>query len=325
MFRKSSRKAERVVNRVLADGTTKTYRYPPYRGGHKAKVRGDTLGDLIEAWERSPEWLELATTTQNNHQIYLKPLMGMERVEVSKIERRVITDIRNAIAQTRGNGASTGFVKTASALFGWAIENGWLKASPTVRMRRLKGGHLPAWTPEEAVLAIENLPEHLRRAVVLALYSGQRRGDLVRLPWSAYDGRTLRLRQGKTGTSLVIPVHPALKIELDAWKADTTSTIILVNKFGRPWQPINLSSTLSDWLARIDGFPPKRNIHGLRKLAAINLAQCGCTLHEIGAITGHKSLAMIQLYCIGVDQERLAESAVLRMVTNAQTARKPAD
>jgi integrase len=270
------------------------------------------MADLMAAWQRSPEWRALAPATQAGYVTYLQPLAGMQRVQASRVARKDITDIRNALAIARGNGASTGFVRTASALFGWAVENGWLKLSPTVRMKRLKGGHLPAWTQAEAEQAIRELPEHLRRPVVLALYSGQRRGDLVRLPWSAYDGRTIKLRQGKTGAVLVIPVHPALKLELDAWKAETSSTVVLVNKFGRPWQPVNLSKQLGDALSKLDGFPANRNIHGLRKLAAINLAQCGCTLHEIGSITGHKSLAMLQLYTAGTDQERLAEAAVLR-------------
>jgi integrase len=283
------------------------------------------MGELIAAWERSPEWRALAPSTQANYLTYLRPLVGMEHVQASRIERKQITDIRNALAQAKGNGASTGFVRTASALFGWAVENGWLKMSPTLRMKRLKGGHLPAWTPAEAEQAMRQLPEHLRRPVVLALYSGQRRGDLCRLPWSAYDGRSLRLRQSKTGAALVIPVHPALKAELDAWRAEAAATMILVNKFDRPWQVTNLSRQLGDALAKLEGFPPHRNIHGLRKLAAINLAQCGCTLHEIGAITGHRSLAMLQLYTAGTDQERLAEAAVLRWTGNTKKALKPAD
>ena len=271
------------------------------------------MGDLIAAWQRSPEWHALAPNTQANYSTYLRPLLGMQHVQASRVERRQIVDIRNALAEAKGIGASTGFVRTASAIFGWAIENGWLRSSPTLRMKRLKGGHLPAWTSVEAELAMRELPEHLKRAVILALYSGQRRGDLVRMPWSAYDGRSLRLRQGKTGTILVIPVHPVLKSELDAWRPKALSVPILVNKFGRPWRESNLSKQLGDGLAKIDGFPPGRNIHGLRKLAAINLAQCGCTLHEIGAITGHKSLAMLQLYTAGVDQERLAEAAIIRL------------
>jgi integrase len=92
--------------------------------------------------------------------------------------------------------------------------------------------------------------------------------------------------------------------------------VILTNKFGRPWQPTNLSRQIGDSLAKIDGFPAHRNIHGLRKLAAANLAECGCNIHEIGAITGHKSLAMLQLYTQGADQERLANAAVLRWTGN---------
>ena len=33
----------------------------------------------------------------------------------------------------------------------------------------------------------------------IALWAGQRQGDLLRLPWSAYAGDQIRLRQSKTG------------------------------------------------------------------------------------------------------------------------------
>ena len=42
-------------------------------------------------------------------------------------------------------------------------------------------------------------------AIVLALWTGQRQGDLLRLPWSAYDGKHIRLRQSKTGRALSSP------------------------------------------------------------------------------------------------------------------------
>ena len=58
--------------------------------------------------------------------------------------------------------------------------------------------------------------EPLRLAMILALWTGQRQGDLLRLPWSAYDGQTIRLKQGKTGTRVTIPVGAPLKAALDA-------------------------------------------------------------------------------------------------------------
>jgi hypothetical protein len=41
----------------------------------------------------------------------------------------------------------------------------------------------------------------LHLPLLLALWTGQRQGDLLRLPWSAYDGEHVRLRQSKTGNS----------------------------------------------------------------------------------------------------------------------------
>jgi hypothetical protein len=39
-------------------------------------------------------------------------------------------------------------------------------------------------TEESAFLA----PKHLRLPFLLAIWTAQRQGDLLRLPWSAYDG-----------------------------------------------------------------------------------------------------------------------------------------
>jgi hypothetical protein len=48
----------------------------------------------------------------------------------------------------------------------------------------------------------------------------------------------------------------------------------------------------------------------IRKAAARRLADAGCTMHEIAAITGHASLSEIQRYTKAADQKRLALSAM---------------
>jgi integrase len=40
-------------------------------------------------------------------------------------------------------------------------------------------------------------PIELQQALIIALHTGQRQGDILRLPWSAYDGTAITLRQGK--------------------------------------------------------------------------------------------------------------------------------
>jgi integrase len=119
--------------------------------------------------------------------------------------------------------------------------------------------------------------------------------------------------------ALVIPVHPALKAELDAWKRETTSTHILVGEKGMPFKAGNLTQLMNSWLERI-GLPSDLNVHCLRKLAAASLAGAGCTTHEIAAITGHKSLAMVELYTKSANQERLAKAAIFGLVNGSENA-----
>jgi hypothetical protein len=46
---------------------------------------------------------------------------------------------------------------------------------------------------------------------------------------------------------------------------------------------------------------------------AVRLANEGSSAHEIAAITGHRTLAMVQHYTKGVNQRRLADVAMLRL------------
>jgi integrase len=52
--------------------------------------------------------------------------------------------------------------------------------------------------------------------------------------------------------------------------------------------------------------------HGLRKSAVVALKEAGCPNGEIQAITGH-SLAMIDHYSKGFDQQRQAEAGMKRL------------
>lgn len=306
-------RAAKTVRRKLADGTVKVYRYA--RHGGKAQERApDSTASLIAAYQRSPEWRALAASTQTGYTIYLRPLQTLGHLAATAWTRRDILTLRDAIATSRGNGAATGFIRAASALFTWAVDREWIEHTPVTRIKPLEGGHLRAWTLLEAEAAEAALPVHLARVVILARYTGQRRGDLCAMGWSAYDGTSIRLVQQKTGEPLVLPVPAALKTRLDTWPR--IAGTILTDARGRPWKPQDLSHALPIALATI-GLPDDLNVHGLRKLAAAELADAGCSMHEIAAITGHRSLSMVQLYTRSADQERLASAAIIRLSEHA--------
>lgn len=151
--------------------------------------------------------------------------------------------------------------------------------------------------------------------VLIALYTAQRLGDVLRLPWSAYDGETIRLRQGKTGAELALPVHPVLQAALAT--APRTAITICTRPDGHAWKADHFKHRFARTRERL-GLPDDMHFHGLRHSAASHLAEAGCTHAEIAAITGHKSAAMVSHYTRGAAQKKLAQAAIARLPRNGK-------
>jgi integrase len=52
--------------------------------------------------------------------------------------------------------------------------------------------------------------------VLFALYTGQRREDLVAMTWQQFQGDLIRVNTSKTRELLEIPCHPILRAHLEA-------------------------------------------------------------------------------------------------------------
>jgi integrase len=141
------------------------------------------------------------------------------------------------------------------------------------------------WSDAQVEAFALRASDGLRLALNLALWTGQRQGDLLALPWSAYDGRYIRLAQGKSGgrIKVTIPVAGPLKAALDA--TPRQSPRMLVNSDGVPWTPDGFRVM---WLktckrAGVLGV----TFHDLRGTAVTRLAVAGATEPQIATITGH--------------------------------------
>lgn len=273
------------------------------------RVSEDSLEALIKAYMHSPEWRILSESTRATRLPYIRSLTKIGHLRVRDFTRREFLEMRDMIAEQRGNGAADNFKQAASVLFTWAVDRHWIEQSPIFKVKKLSTGELPAWTPEHAVAALSGLRENLRRVVVLGLYTGQRRGDLCAAKWSDYDGEIIHFVQRKTKADISIRVTPELKAELDAWKATASGETILTNDWGKPWLPNTLSISIPRAFRALN-LPPGLNMHGMRKLFAAGMAANGASAHEIGANTGHQTLAMVQHYTRSADQRKLSEGAV---------------
>jgi integrase len=181
-----------------------------------------------------------------------------------------------------------------------------------------KGGRLYAadrtdsiWGEPEIAALLAVASQEIKLALVLALWTGQRRGDLLRLPWSSYDGTHVRLRQSKTGRCVTMPAGLPLKALLDG--TERWSPLILMNSYGRPWTSDGFRTSWSRTCARagVTGL----TFHDLRGSAVVRLALAEATVPQIATFTGHSLKdveAILDAHYLGRDVQ-LAEAAVLKL------------
>ncbi|MGY6411614.1 MAG: hypothetical protein ACXIUV_11400 [Alkalilacustris sp.] len=90
----------------------------------------------------------------------------------------------------------------------WAHDRGLAPDNPLQRPGRIYRADRTEriWSDADEAAFMAAAPAHLRLAFLPAADTGQRQGDLIRLPWSTYDGARLLVRQGKTRRRVVVPV-----------------------------------------------------------------------------------------------------------------------
>ena len=202
--------------------------------------------------------------------------------------------------------SANGLRKILRAMMKHAVEAGLRHDDPTrdVRAMRVKSDGFHSWTEDEISRFEERhaIGSRARLAFALLLHTGQRRSDVIRMGRQHVRDDVLQVRQVKTGTELMIPLHPALTNIITATPTDNLT--FLTTQFGKPFA----AAGFGNWFREqcdLAGLA-----HGLRKAAARRLAEAGCTEHEIGAITGHASLREIVRYTKAADQQRLARAAI---------------
>jgi integrase len=190
---------------------------------------------------------------------------------------------RDEIARNSPRGADYVFAIFARAL-SWALDRGLTAANPLEKPGRVwKGNRKDAvWGDVEEANMRAASGQALRLAMTLALWTAQRQGDILRMTWAAYDGQTLRVRQGKTHAQLIIPVSMALKAELDAVQRDG---LYIISHGGRPYTSDGFRSVWSKAAERAG--IEKLTFHDLRGTFATRAYECGATDAEVAAVTGH--------------------------------------
>lgn len=290
------------------------------RGAVQTSPPRTTFEWLARQYLASAEFGQLADSTQKDYRGViderLLPALGPERFDC--VNRASIKAIRDAVIGEGKAARTANKVKQlASLIYSWADEEELLPdgfANPGLRLKKLRGPSTPIeiWSAGEIALFLGNCSAHLRTAILLALYTGQRASDIVAMQWSDYQGGTIRVRQNKTGEPLEIPCHPKLRAHLDKIRTRFGGAIVRAHD-GKPTNANALASDITRSVARIDDMPP-RSLHGLRYASAGNLEAVGATVVEISSIIGHRTYQMAMKYA---RQRKDAEAAIARLDQSA--------
>jgi integrase len=288
--------------------------------GSNVEFMPGSLAWAIEKFLASPLYNERAETTRRNYRRVLDQLRESYGAGLLRdLQPRHIRKMRNDIAAKSTTGADIA-MSLISMLWEFAVEQlglDELGADPThgvKRVHKVTHEHEP-WPQELIERFLREARPSLRWAVKLALYTGQRRSDLVKMKWSQFDGEFIEVRQQKTGAPLSIPCHKELRAELE--NMPRVAETILVGERGAPLMGDSLSVMVRKQLRDmgVDGYA----IHGLRKNAAVALDNAGCSTQEIAAITGHKTLGMVALIPSG----EISDSMRVRQWTSGSKVANP--
>lgn len=301
----------------------------PIRPSIMDKRGPGTFSDLCRRFYLSSAFLNLGPSTQRTYRNAIERIRNKHGEKpVAMLDRR---GVKNIIAAEGGRpGAANTVLRMLRMLMNFAIDEEDRGDNPTLGIKKLRGreGGLIAWREEDIdrFLARHGPGSKARLAMVLLLYTAQRRSDIVNM--GARDlragGTRISVVQIKTKARLEIPVHPELAHELAGLDPDAPAFVL--NQWGRPFaSPACFGNWFRDRCAEA-GLPTGYNAHGLRKAACRRLAEAGCTAHEIAAISGHKTLGEVQRYTQSANQVTMAEAAMRKVQGGVDPfARPPAN
>jgi len=274
-----------------------------------AEVNSNAISELVREWHQSREWKAMADKTQIEWSRYSSRIVAAwGTLEARGIEPRHVLALRDRYGDTPA--AANNLLRCLSSMMAWCVPRGYRADNPCREIKPLKAGdgYQPwPWPLIETTQAV--IRPDLGWCVSLALYTGQRKGDVLAMRWDAIQGNVIAVRQEKTGKRLAIPLHKDLCTVLNG--IPRRATTILTSTDGTPWTGSGFNSSWRKYR------PPQTRgwvFHGLRKSAVVTLLECGCTDAEVASITG-QSRQMVEHYAREVNQSKLATAAIYKWET----------
>lgn len=274
-----------------------------------AKAKKHTMGDLLDKYTR--EILDLRpddTANQRHYLKYWKDKLG--DYILADVTPGMITDYRNQLIGTKnrygreiGPTTANRYTTALGHVFTVALNQWeWIDQNPVRKISKLKEprGRVRFLSDKEREKLLATCKEsgnpYLYMVVILALSTGARKNELLRIRWPDVDlmRGMITLHETKNGERRSLPVRGfALKLlQQHAENRPTHSEYVFPSTIKD--QPIDIRTAWENAMetAKLEDF----RFHDLRHSAASYLAMNGASIAEIAEVLGHKTLQMVKRY-----------------------------
>lgn len=278
-------------------------------------LREDTFNWLVDQFYRHEEFVGLDKATQKARRSILNRFcLAAGDLPFKQFRREDVVRSRDKRKETPA--AADNFVKALRRLFNWAIIEGHMNANPAVGIKKIhRSDGVHTWTRDE----IEQYRSHFalgtkeRLALELMLSVGARRSDAVRLGRQHEQGGYLRFNAWKNRNHHTTPIDvPMLPSLVEAIKGTKTGDLTyLVTERGVPYSVEGFGNIFRAWCR--DAGLPHCSAHGLRKAAAVDLAEHGASHAEMCAIFGWRKHEMADIYIRAAQKRKLSANGFARL------------
>lgn len=203
---------------------------------------------------------------------------------------------------TRSNATVNRYMACLSIVLSKAVKEWeWMEENPMFKVSKKKEprGRVRYLTNKEVaslLKACKKSSEELYLLVLIALSTGARYGEIIKLTWDTIDlkNRTFHFLDTKNGEDRGVPIPNIVYDELINFSKvrKLNSILLFARKDGKKALFMKKGFRNSIEKCGIDDF----TFHDLRHTAASYLAMNNASLLEIAEILGHKTLAMVKRY-----------------------------
>jgi integrase len=239
---------------------------------------------------------------------WLHPILG--ELMLDEITLDVIARIKEARLKLASKSTANRFLALVRAILKRAVDEwDWLEKAPKVKLFKEPEGRVRFITPEQVQALLLELPVHQRDIVLLALLTGQRQANIVKLEWAQVNLVSdkpcfwINVAQSKNRKAINVPLNREALVVMNRQLGKHP-----VRVFTLAGQPIANANTRA-WRnalkrAGIEDF----RWHDLRHTFASWHRMQGTPTHELQQLGGWKTGAMVERYA-HLAPDHLAASA----------------